>query len=226
MKVNINNLDIEVEVIIKRTNRNIYFRIRDNKLIITTPYKLSEEKIYSLINQNLKYFEKHLSNNNLETNNEIHIFGKPYKVNIIESNNNYCEIENENLNIYTTLNEKKNIQFSVDLFLSKLLKNYIDLIKHDVYLDFCDIVRQEPKISYKNITTYYGKCYFLRNEIVLNINLARYDKLYIKSVLYHEYCHFKYHDHQDGFYSLYNDRFKDAKKIQHDLKKIKYKDLY
>ncbi|MCR4898950.1 MAG: DUF45 domain-containing protein, partial [Acholeplasmatales bacterium] len=49
---------------------------------------------------------------------------------------------------------------------------------------------------------------------------------YILSVLYHEYCHFHYMNHQKEFYDFIELRLPNYRKINSNLRKIKYNDLY
>lgn len=229
MKLNINDTYYPVEAILKPTNRNTYIKYNLGKFVITSPYYLDDKDILDIFNKNKEVFIKLIKKtekNQVSKTNTIHIFGKEYRVNIIDSFKEYCEIDGDNLNIYQAGYGEDNIRFIVKYFLIKLLTNYISSIEDEVYQDFSDIVRTKPLIKFKDVTTYFGKCYFLKNEIVLNTKLVRYDKIYIKSVLYHEYCHFKYHNHQEEFYALYESRFPNAQNIQHALRQIKYNDLY
>lgn len=229
MKLAINGTLYEIEAIFKPSNRNTYIKFKDNMFFITSPYILTDSDILDLYNQNKQAFLnliKKVDKKQIGKSNTVHIFGKVYNINIIESNRDYCEIDNDTLNIYTSSNEQYQIEYTFKLFLATLLNNYIKSIEDEAFNDFKGIVKQKPHIVYKDVDTYFGKCYFLRNEIYLNIKLARFDKLYIKSVLYHEYCHFKYHNHQAEFYYLYELKFPNAQKIQHALRQIKYNDLY
>ncbi len=229
MKLEIDDIVYEVESILKPSNRNIYINLKNNVFVISTPYLLSDKDIEKLYNQNRQVFTKLINRNNkrqTKKTNTIHIFGKEYNVRIIESNKEYCEIDNDTLNIYQAGYGEESISYTVRMFLFKLLENYVKSIEDEAYQDFKDIVKTKPKITFKEVNSYFGKCYYARNEIILNTKLARYDKLYIKSVLYHEYCHFKYHNHQLGFYYLYELKFPNAKRIQHDIREIKYNDLY
>jgi len=226
MRVEIRDKEINVETLIKPSNRNIYFRIKDNTLYLTIPSKFSELRIISLIHENEDRIYKLLLKNSCEKQKVCHIFGVPYEVKTEIDYNSYCEIQNEVLIIHTPIDNDKQKKNIFNLFLANLLKNYVNTIFDDIYCDFKDICITKPTVEYANVKTYFGKNYVRQNRIVLNINLARYDKLYIKSVIYHEFCHFKYLNHQSGFYKLYEDKFNNARRIQHELRSIKYNDLY
>ena len=106
----------------------------------------------------------------------------------------------------------------------QILKEIIDKnnerIKNEMDVHF------DVKIEYKYVKTYFGECFPKKRLIIMNIKLAKYDIDYILSVLYHEYCHFHYMNHQKGFYDFLEKRFNNYKKINSNLRKIKYNDLY
>ena len=55
MKALIDGHEIEVNQIIKKTNKNIYMRFRKGVIIFTTPVKLSDSRMKELINKNYNY---------------------------------------------------------------------------------------------------------------------------------------------------------------------------
>ena len=231
----IKDLDVDVSVIYKPTNKNIYFKYKDNQLIITlntkrlcnnyeSVIKKNEDQIYNFIVKSKNKIEN-------EKSDSIHLFGKEYKL-VIKKDFNYSVIVNKNtIEIHTNINTKRQIKSIIYNFYYEELKSYINEIFERAIEDFSDVKRlypsnDIPRLEYKLAKTFFGKCYPKRNLIVLNVILAKYDKLYIKSVLYHEFCHFTYLNHQEGFYMLYDYKFPDAKRIQHNLRQIKYNDLY
>lgn len=229
MKLKVVDVDLSLKQDVKPRNKNIYIKVKDDVLTITTPrlYKDNEIKKIVLLNEQKIYNLYKKANKNKQEKNTVHVFGELYNVRIESDIRAYCKIIGHDLIIHTPINnesQKKNI---FKLFLANELKKYVDEVFPTIYSgSFSDIVSSEPDIKYTDVKTYYGKCYPRRKLVYLNINLARYSKLYILSVIYHEMCHFKYFNHQAGFYKLYEERFPKAKTIQHKLKAIKYNDLY
>ena len=158
------------------------------------------------------------------------MFGKEYKLIVKVDYKYFVKLNNDSIEIHTSTNTKKQVESILyDFYLHQLIE-YINSIYSEAIRDFIDVKKlyyfnDSPLIKYSKVKTYFGKCYPKRNLIVLNVLLAKYDKIYIKSVLYHELCHYSYLDHQAGFYKLYESKFKNARKIQHELKQIKYNDL-
>ena len=231
----IKDLDINVEVIYKPTNKNIYFKYKNDTLIITVNTKYQYNHIDSLVKKNedliYNFIIKAKSKVINKKSNTIHFFGKEYKLIIKEDYRYSVVVNNDSIEIHTNINSSKQIKSILYNFYLQGLKTYIDSIFNQAVIDFIDIKRiynfnDIPRLDYKLAKTFFGKCYPKRNLIVLNVLLAKYDKTYIKSVLYHEFCHFTFLDHQKGFYLLYEAKFPNARQIQHDLRKIKYNDLY
>ena len=60
----------------------------------------------------------------------------------------------------------------------------------------------------------------------LSYDLGRYDPIYIKTVLYHELCHFYVIEHNDDFYRVLDDRMENGSKIDKELDKLIYVDQF
>ena len=92
--------------------------------------------------------------------------------------------------------------------------------------NFKDVYTKEPIFTIKKLKTAYGVYRLKTNTITLSTSLAKYADLYIDSVISHELCHIRYFNHQAGFYKLYEEKFPNAKKIQHNLRMLKYRDKF
>ena len=72
----------------------------------------------------------------------------------------------------------------------------------ECYLPFKTVCNAVPSLKIKDLKSQWGNCYHKRNLITLNLRLAVYDLSVIKSVVYHEYCHFVHQNHSKDFYNL------------------------
>ena len=69
MEINIGDYTVELEII-RKNNKNIYFRFKDDKLIVTAHKLVSEKEILKLIKQNEDSLEKmYLKTNKKKDNN-------------------------------------------------------------------------------------------------------------------------------------------------------------
>lgn len=211
---------------IRRNSRRITLRIKDGYLSFTAPYRLKEKEILSFIDKHYEsiLLELEKSKKEIAKSNKIHYLGKEYNVKIIESNFDNVEIEDNDFIIYTKKNNDLYNKKLVHNFYKSFLETYIgyEIIKaKNIYGINFDIT-----LKYKTVKTYFGNCYWKKNIIDFNTLLAKYDPIYIKTVLYHELGHFFNHNHSANFYYKCEMAFPGFQKNDRALKKIHYNDLY
>ena len=212
---------------VRRNSYRITLRIKDGILSFTAPYRLKEKEIISFIDRNfdgiLKEIEKQKENNNIKSN-KIHYLGNEYEIKIIESKFDNIEIDDKYFIIYTKNNNDLYNKKLVHNFYKSFLESYMshEIIKaKNIYGINFDI-----EIKYKTVKSYFGNCYWKRNLIDFNTLLAKYEPVYIKTVLYHELGHFFYHDHSKNFYFKCEMAYPGFQKYDRALKIIHYNDLY
>ena len=226
MKYNIDNLELDVEIIKKISNKRTYIRcLYPNKVIIKCGRYFNNYDVDKIINEALPFIKrslKKLNENNNVNKDIIHFNGKAYQYEIKLSNYRRVEIENDKIIFYVFSNDD-NLKSIYENFLFdnlvKLVKEEIIKAKKDLNINF------EIKISFKKVKTYFGQCYPKRKEIVFNIDLMRYDTLYIRSVIYHELAHFYVLNHNEKFYNLLEQVFDNYRHVQKEMKKINYNDF-
>ncbi len=221
--IRVKDIDFPYEVIIKRRNRNIYLRIKDGKIVITTPKKLSLDFIYGFILKNYESIYKSWIKPPLIMNT-LHFFGKPYSLEILESSRNYILKEEDKIFIFTKKKENSYIQKLVTLFYAKELLKFVE--KNILQIKFKFHIDYDITFDCKNVKTYFGECFPKRRHIILSTKLAKYEPIYILSVLYHEMGHFYYQNHSMQFYALLEQVFPNYKQIQKNLRKIRYNDAF
>lgn len=220
MIINVNNTDFTVDVIMKKSNRKIYLRVKDGIIKITTPVKLSEKYIEEVILKNFTHIKEYM-NNNEKIEDELHYLGKKYSLIINNSLDNTIEVL-ENDIIISASND--NISKLVDTLYINTLKNIVEKYLNEILLKFnLDFI---PTIGYKKVKGYYGMCNSRKRRIILSTKLAKYDLKYILSVIYHECAHFKYLNHQEEFYLYLEQRYPNYRNVQKELRKIRYNDKY
>ncbi len=212
---------------VRRNSYRITLRIKDGILSFTAPYRLKEKEIISFIDKNfdaiINEIEKQKLKNNIKSN-KIHYLGNEYEVKIIESRFDNIEIDDNYFIIYTKCNNDSYNKKLVHNFYKSFLESYMshEIIKaKNIYGINFDI-----EIKYKTVKSYFGNCYWKKNLIDFNTILAKYDPIYIKTVLYHELGHFFNHDHSKNFYFKCEMAYPGFQKYDRALKKIHYNDLY
>ena len=212
---------------IRRNSNRITLRIRDSILSFTSPYRLTEKEIIKMIDKNYDLFILELEKakiKNIVKSNKIHYLGNEYNVKIIESKYNNIEIIDNDFIIYTKNNNDLYNKKLVHEFYKSFLESYInhEIIKaKNIYGINFDI-----EIKYKTVKSYFGNCYWKKNLIDFNTILAKYEPIYIKTVLYHELGHFFNHNHSNAFYYKCEMALPGFIKNDRALKKIHYNDIY
>lgn len=219
--ININGIDYNVNIIYKRYNKNVYLRVKEGVIQITTPTRLSDFTIKDIIISNYNHIVK-VMNETSKIEDKIHYLGNEYELIIKESNNDIAYVDNDKFIVEVT-----NSNFaskSVELFYTNTLKNIVRNYAKDILIKFN--IFDDVTFSYKNVKGYFGECFSKRKHIILSTKLAKYDLKYILSVIYHECAHFKYHNHQNEFYEYLEQLYPNYRKIQKELRRIKYQDKY
>ena len=133
-KVVVKGHEFNVEVILKRSNKRIYMRVKNGYLQFTTPVRLTDERITEIISDNLIMILKNI--NPTEKNDEyITYLGQRYNLILKKSSNDFVYISDSNF-IVEYVNEK-NILPNIVGFYQKGLKFIVDRYKDEIFKKFC-----------------------------------------------------------------------------------------
>lgn len=219
--VHVNQINFKVEVIYRRLNRKIYLRIKDGVVVITTPVKLSYEKIEDMIEKNFNSIMKYMTPSK-QIEDKIHYLGKEYSLSIEDSSFNKINVLEDVIQVYSRTPQA--IEKLVESLYKNTLSNVVERYAKDILSQFN--IDFEVQFQYKKVKGYYGECFSKKRLIILSTRLAKYDMKYILSVIYHECAHFKYQNHQKEFYEYLEKRYPNYRKIQKELRKIRYNEKY
>ena len=209
MNIELNNEKISVNII-RKNNKNIYFRIDDNlNLSITVPKRISDKEIMNLINKNEKALLKMYKSAKIKANekNIFKFLGNIYTI-VTDPSLKECIMEEDF--IFTPSIEK------LDKFLKKetlrIFTNRVDTWKN--------VIKYAPdfKLKIRRMKTRWGVCNKTNKTITLNSELIKKDLSLIDYVIIHELCHFKYPHHQKEYWAEVSNYFPDYKKARKALK--------
>lgn len=196
--------------------KTIRLRI-DNNVIIVSGYHLSIDKANEFIYRHQDWIIKKItiankssSNLRIDDYNNFKIFYLLGEIIDIKMNDDYYQIGNDSF--------KKPKKFNILTEQKKLRDYYLDYVIRR-YEYYKNIFGYSNSIIYKDMKSRYGYCNINRNLICLSKRLIHLPTHLIDYVIVHEFCHFKYPNHQREFYlevSKYYPSFKEAKK---ELKK-------
>jgi hypothetical protein len=201
------NYDIDI---IRKNNKNIYIRVKNNKVIVTCNYFTTNKEIKRLIDNNynsiINMIKKQESK--MEKENKFYLFGKYYDV-IYDSN---IKIEIIDNTIYAK-DEK---------FFNKWLSNYISSTFSTHLKYWYDRYEEDiptPNLKIRKMKTRWGVCNIQNNNITLNSELYRYDIECLDYVIIHELSHFIEANHSRDFWiqvSKYCPNYKEIRKKLND----------
>lgn len=217
------NFGIETEVEIVRTSRKktVSFRIKDGKVLVTAPNKLSDKIIAEMINKRSAWIEKNLrilsERPTIEpkkyVNGEAFLYlGKSYALQFVEGNSIGVAIEGNCLNVSanTTVPASKRQQHIKDL----LTAWYLDKAKDHFGVktnEYAELLGLEPKsVIVKSYKARWGAC-STKGDISYNWKLILSPPHIIDYVVVHELCHMKQHNHSPLFWKLVEDVIPDHK---------------
>ena len=201
-----NGLKIEYEIIRKK-NKNIYFRVKEDlKLYVTAPIFLSNNSILKLIKENensiLKMYYK--QEDKREDINKYQYLGHKYYVYIKDDIDEVKFIDDK---VYT-----KSLDM-LDIFTKEQIKKI-----YEEEINLCQkCFSYLPDFTWKTryMKTRWGVCNTKNKQITLNTELIKKDKDLLDYVIIHELCHFFEGNHSKEFWSLVAQaypKYKEARK--------------
>lgn len=209
MKFKLNDYIIDYEVI-RKDNKNLYFRFDENcHLIITAPRFIKDEEIKNLITKNssaiLKMYEDALERS--ERNKLFWYLGKGYNVTfdnrvtkiIFEDNNIICHDEESLTKFY---NEE----------CIRIFNEEVEVCKN------CFSELPEFSLKFRKMRTRWGVCNTKNKIITLNTELLKKDLSLIDYVIIHEMTHFFEPNHGKHFWELVSMAIPDYKEKRKKLK--------
>lgn len=226
MRINLDDVIIDVEMVYKPLNRGVYFKyLGDNRFRLNSGYLYSEKEIINLFQKNKNRIIKIM--NRIDSSkvnlNTIHYLGKELKLEVSISNENRVFIIDDIL--YVKCKDLKLRDRLIKDFYTKMVEAYTLSVFDDIFSKFLDLKIKRPTLKFKYTKTFYGKCFRKDNLIEISGICMKMDKRYIDTVIYHELCHFKYLGHQANFYRYFESKLPGAKRLQHEFRMLRYKDL-
>lgn len=210
MKFKLNDYIIEYEII-RKDNKNLYFRIDENcKLIITAPKFITDLEVKNLITKNssaiLKMYEEALIRS--ERDKLFWYLGVGYKV-VFDNRVTNIEFDNDTI---TCSNEEELNKFYMSEC-ERVFNEEINVCKK------CFSELPEFSLKLRKMRTRWGVCNTKKYTITLNTELLKKDISLIDYVIIHEMTHFFEPNHGKHFWELVGMAIPDYKDKR---KKLKY----
>ena len=217
-----------IPYIIRNTKRNqIKIEVKNDGLVVikVNPF-LSSKKVNEFVEDNLEWITTNFIKNykpprKYLNNEEYLILGKNYKLNIVlTQNENSLFIEGPYLNVYTKDSSYAYIDKLFSKYKEELAKELFPIVLQKCFMNMRDELEKYPILSIKHYKSRWG-CFIPKdNKIILNDALVHVDIELIEYVVYHELCHYKYHNHSIDFHNYLQKYVPDEKQKRKNLSKF------
>lgn len=201
--------ELEV-VIVRKKNKHVYFRIKEDlKLYVTSPIYLSQDSILKMIEENEKSIMEMYDKAYLKSKeNELFLYlGNKYFIEIDESCDGIKFIDNK---VYTP--SKKALDLFYQANVEKIFKEEVEIAKK------CFSNLPEFTLKFRFMKTRWGVCNTSKKIITLNTELLKKDITLLDYVIIHELCHFFEGNHSKNFWHLVGLAYPNYKEARRRLK--------
>lgn len=226
LEYNGKKIEYEIE---RKDVKNINLRVKSDCTVAVSannsvPKSVIDDFIYQNADRILRAIRKiNRKNSNLptfESGTRIKLLGTEYALQVNESDKNYYSIGTSKILFYVRdLEHFENREEVYNMLLFDISKVVFPKLLKECYPPFEKYCGSIPELNIKFMRSQWGNCYAGRNLITLNAKLAAYSESVIRSVIYHEYCHFVHQNHSAEFYQLLGTVMPEWKKYQAELKK-------
>ncbi len=208
MVIEYNNNKYEVEII-KKNNKNIYIRIKDNKIIVTCNYFTTKREIEKLIKTNYNSITKMIDKVNIKKEKEdnFYLFGTKYDIIY-----GFSDINISDNKIY--IKDNKTLNKYLDNKIKEVFTNRLDFW-YNIFNENIPV----PNLKIRKMTSRWGVCNLKNKNVTLNYYLYKYDLDCLDYVIVHELSHFIYPNHSKGFWNLVSNYIPNYKVKRNKLKK-------
>lgn len=210
MQVELDGNIIDI-IIIRKNNKNIYFRIKEDlKLYITCNRFVSVKELNKLIMKNKESILKmyiHMQKEQIAAS-EFYYLGDKYDV--IYSN------------VKSVYFEENKVYTKDDLMLDKFLQQECKKIFSKRVNELKDLFDFVPSINLRirKMKTRWGVCNRANNTVTLNFELIRREQTLLDYVIIHELCHFKHPNHSATFWNEVSKYYPYYKLARKKLKEV------
>ncbi len=196
--------------ITRKSNKNTYIRFRNNTIVVSTSYFVTNKQILKMLDQNQEFLRKNINKLSKKAENSQNhiILGEKYD---IITMNSIEEIDYINKKIYVESSSKYDSLIKKEtkkLFEARLKYNY-DLFEENIKF---------PSLRIRKMKTRWGVCNRRDIRVTLNSELFRYGIEEIDYVIIHELSHLVFFNHSKDFWNLVSKYCPKYKEIRKRLK--------
>lgn len=218
-------IEYEIE---RRKIKNVYICIKNGKIVVKAPIRISKSKIDKLVTQKREWIERKIKNKkedrlvDIKNKKYVYILGNKVniKVSYIEKRSINVKLDRNSCLVYlpkeTIFNDEiySIINKKIDKKLKEFSKYYI-MLAMEKYIKLTSL--QPKEIVIRKFKSIWGNC-SSKKVIKINQNIIHYGMDQIEYVCLHELTHLKYMNHQKEFWNYIKKYMPNYKNISDVLK--------
>ena len=201
--------------------KNINFYVKDEDVVmVSAPSGVSVKFIEQCLAKRANFFfgafEKIRARKAAQTKSTegVKWLGKELPIKIIENSRETAVFDENECRVFTRDIGTENVQNLIRAAKIERFKALCAELNEQVRAELKARGSEPPPvvIKIKEMKSRWGSCSYASGNISINLRLADYPRETVLSVFWHEYAHFRYHDHSVRFYrfllNLYPDYYK------------------
>ena len=209
-------MDYEV-IITKKKVKYLRLKVRDGKVLVSSPFGVSNDTIKKFVLDNEAFIDKALFNQmvrkELETlyyNEYINVLGNQYQ--ILETS-----LKSKVTEHFIFVNVKEDIKTTIKkLFKDSLYNKMYELTKY--YFNIMSFNCPMPSIIIKDVKSKWGSYFKDKHKIEYSSNLLFKDEDTYHYLVIHEHAHIKEFNHSSKFYDIVEKYCPNYKELRKKLK--------
>ena len=227
------NSSVIAYTIDRALNNSFYISVQNGEVLVKAPWYFSREKIEEVIEEKKKwiteklrqYENENIKKRNYIKNNKVKILGENFALKVVYSNVKLPKLNVENKQVEITIPTKYKKMDNSDIIGILIEKMYDQIAEKEIETSMekmrviMGIAPEDFEI--KRMKNVLGLCTD-EKKIIINPDIAVYDKNVIDYIVLHEYCHLKYKNHTRSFYDLLKKYMPNYEKSTEKISNFKY----
>ncbi len=207
-----NGYDYEVEVI-RKNNKNTYIRVKNDKIVVTTHYFVSNGSISKMLNDSRISIEKMLNRSckKCKKNDIFYLFGLDYQIIFDDVKNVLIDKEHRSITVSSESQLDKYLRKEAENLYYQRLIYYYKLFEERIPV---------PSLKIRKMTSRWGVCNTKTYCITLNLELIHYSLDCLDYVVVHELSHLVVPNHSKDFWNVVSKYCSNYKLIRKKLRDL------
>jgi len=187
MKYEIDGIFYDIELL-KKKIKSLYIRYKDGTIYLSSPFRMMEHDVYKVLDENINSLRRMIKRYSKKKDSLF--LGKPVDI-VAISNLKYPEWVNSKLFIRDRNKIDDAYKYLAEPIFRERLDCIYSLFKEDI---------PYPTLKIRKMTSRWGVCNRKNNSVTLNLELIKWDIVYVDYVIVHELSHFVHFNHSKAFW--------------------------